>query len=75
MIAGQVSDYTSAGALLDDLPEAEWLLGKRGYDAEWFRDALQPKGIQPCTQISQQAGQVRQAPLPAPEPRPTHRPC
>jgi hypothetical protein len=34
--------------LLDDLPKAQWLLGDRGYDADWFRDALQAKGIQPC---------------------------
>ena len=30
MTAGQVSDYAGAAALLDD----------RGYDADWFRDAL-----------------------------------
>src|SRR3546814_12967703 len=39
MTAGQVSDYTGAAALLDDLPKAQWLLGDRGYDADWFRDA------------------------------------
>ena len=48
MTAGQVSDYTGAAALLDELPKAQWLLGDRGYDADWFRDALQAKGIQPC---------------------------
>jgi transposase len=48
MSAGQVSDYTGAAALLDDLPKAQWLLGDRGYDADWFRDALQAKGIEPC---------------------------
>ncbi|MEO9132752.1 MAG: IS5 family transposase [Sphingomonas sp.] len=48
MTAGQVSDYTGAAALLDDLPKAQWLLGDRGYDADWFRDALQEKGIKPC---------------------------
>jgi transposase len=48
MIAGQVSDYTGAAARLDDLPKAQWLLGDRGYDADWFRDALEAKGIQPC---------------------------
>ena len=48
MTAGQVSDYTGAAALLGDLPKAQWLLGDRGYDADWFRDALQAKGIQPC---------------------------
>ncbi|MBW6524631.1 IS5 family transposase [Sphingomonas sp. RHCKR47] len=48
MTAGPVSDYTGAAALLDDMPKAQWLLGDRGYDADWFRDALQAKGIQPC---------------------------
>ena len=46
--AGQVSDYTGAAALLDSLPRAQWLLGDRGYDADWFREALQAKGITPC---------------------------
>ena len=48
MTAGQISDYTGAAALLDDLPKAQWLLGDRGYDADWFRDALHGKGIKPC---------------------------
>ncbi|OCJ65305.1 transposase, partial [Agrobacterium tumefaciens] len=33
--------------LLDDLPKAHWMLADRGYDADWFRDALQQKGIKP----------------------------
>jgi len=48
MTAGQVSDYTVPAALLDALPKAQWLLGERSYDADWFRDALQEKGITPC---------------------------
>ena len=48
MTAGEVSDYTGAAALLDSRPKAEWLLADRGYDAEWFRDALRDKGIKPC---------------------------
>ena len=48
MTAGQVSDYTGAAALLDDLPKAQWLLGDRGYDADWFREALKDKGIRAC---------------------------
>ncbi len=48
MTAGQVSDYTGAAALLDDLPKAQWMLADRGYDADWYRDALQAKGIMPC---------------------------
>ena len=46
--AGQVSDYTGAAALLDERPKAKWLLADRGYDADWYRDALQAKGITPC---------------------------
>ncbi|WP_228391861.1 IS5 family transposase [Gluconobacter aidae] len=48
MTAGQISDYTGAAALLDSLPAAQWMLGDRGYDADWFRDALEEKGIKPC---------------------------
>ncbi|MCW0047832.1 IS5 family transposase [Brevundimonas sp. BT-123] len=48
MTAGQVSDYIGAAALVDSLPRAQWLLGDRGYDADWFRDALQARGIKPC---------------------------
>jgi len=48
MTAGQISDYTGAAALLDDLPKAQWLLGDRGYDADWFRDALSKKGSSPA---------------------------
>lgn len=40
MTASQVSDYTGAAALLDDMPAAQWLLGDRSDDADWFRDAL-----------------------------------
>ena len=47
MTAGQVSDYTGAAALLGSLPKADWLLADRGYDADWFRSALQDR-IRPC---------------------------
>jgi len=45
---GPVAMPVPLSALLDDLPKAQWLLGDRGYDADWFRDALEAKGIQPC---------------------------
>ncbi len=45
---GQVSDYKGAASLMDSLPEAEELLADRGYDADWFRDALLTRGITPC---------------------------
>ena len=48
MSAGQVSDYTGAAALLGSLPKAGWLLADRGYDADWFREALKDKGIKVC---------------------------
>ena len=46
--AGQVSDYTGAMALLNNLPDADWLLADRGYDADWFREAFSEKGTKPC---------------------------
>jgi putative transposase len=45
---GQVSDYKGAAQLLDSLPDAEELLADRGYDADWFRNALTDRGITPC---------------------------
>ncbi|RLK07380.1 IS4 family transposase [Ruegeria conchae] len=45
---GQVSDYTGVRALANSLPSADWLLGDRGYDADWFREALNDRGIRPC---------------------------
>ena len=38
--AGQVSDYIGARALVSSLPKVDWLLGDRGYGADWFREAL-----------------------------------
>ena len=46
--AGPVSDYTGAATMLSSLPKAEWMLADRGYDADWFRDALKDKGIKAC---------------------------
>lgn len=48
LTAGQVSDFKGAAELLDDLPEATELLADRGYDANWFREALKGKGITRC---------------------------
>jgi len=45
---GQMSDYKGAALMLDALPKARTLLGDRGYDADWFRNALAAKGIAPC---------------------------
>ena len=43
MTVGQVSEYMGAAALLQVLPNAEWLLEDGGYDAVWYREAL--KGV------------------------------
>lgn len=48
MTAGQRSDYTGARALLSDLPAATHILADRGYDANWFRNSLNERGISPC---------------------------
>ena len=46
--ARQASDYIGTRALLISLPNIEWLLGDRGFDADWFKDALKGKGIGGC---------------------------
>ena len=33
--------------MLDDLSKANSMLTDRGYDADWFRDALEKKGLRP----------------------------
>ena len=48
MTAGQVSNYTGARALVSSLPAADWLLGDREYDADWFHEGLVSMGITPC---------------------------
>lgn len=34
--------------MLDQFPSADWLVGDRGYDADWFRNTLKDKGIPAC---------------------------
>jgi transposase len=45
---GQMSDYKGAALMLHVLPKAKALLGDKGYDADWFRDALTERGITAC---------------------------
>jgi transposase len=45
---GQMSDHKGARLVLDALPPASALIADRGYDSDWFRDALTGKGIEPC---------------------------
>ena len=44
----QMSDYKGAALMLPALPKAEELLGDKGYDADWFRQALGERGITAC---------------------------
>ena len=48
LTAGQRSDYVGARALLDSLPAAKHMLADRGYDADWYREALENRGIESC---------------------------
>ena len=75
MTAGQVSDDTGAAALPDSLPAAEWMLADRDHDADWFRDALQDKGIRPLhprPEVARQGRPIRQAALSSPKPDRDH---
>ena len=45
---GQMSDYKGAALMLNVLPRAKELLGDKGYDADWFRQALTERGITAC---------------------------
>lgn len=45
---GQMSDYKGAALMIEALPPAKDMLADRGYDADWFRDALTARGITPC---------------------------
>ncbi len=56
--AGQVSDYIGARALQSGLPNVRWLLGNRGNDADWFREALHARGIRALRHVMFQAALV-----------------
>ena len=45
---GQASDFKGAAMLVDALPPAKAMIADRGYDADWFRDALASHGIAAC---------------------------
>ena len=45
---GQMSDYKGAALMMEALPPAKDMLADRGYDADWFRNALTARGITPC---------------------------
>ena len=45
---GEAHENRPADKLLSRLKSGTMLLADRGYDADWYRDALQAKGITPC---------------------------
>lgn len=45
---GQMSDFKGAALMIDAFPKVNSLLGDKGYDADWFRNALTKRGIAPC---------------------------
>jgi len=45
---GNMSDYRGARYFLPLLPKGSHFLGDRGYDADWLRDGLMLRGINPC---------------------------
>ena len=58
MSAGQVSDYTGAAVLIVSLPDADGLLADRGYNTDWFREALQTRGPRPASPAGSLAATV-----------------
>ena len=45
---GQMSDYKGAAFMFEAMPPAPVLLADRGYDADWFRQALAARGTSAC---------------------------
>ena len=45
---GQMSDYKGAALMLEALPKAKVLIGDRGYDADWLRQAIADRNIAAC---------------------------
>ena len=45
---GQMSDFGGAALMIDAFPKAKTLLGDKGYDADWFLEALADREIEAC---------------------------
>ena len=45
---GQMSDHKGAAMILTSLPNADELIGDKGYDSDAFRAELIERGITPC---------------------------
>jgi transposase len=57
---GQMSDYKGAALMLPVMPRAKELLADKGYDANWFREALANRKIAACMPSKSN----RKAPIP-----------
>jgi transposase len=56
---GQMSDYKGAALMMEAIPPAKAMLADRGYDADWFRDALTARGITPHASRRKPTGKFR----------------
>ncbi len=56
---GQMSDAKGALVLLAEMPPAKRLVGDKGYDADWRRDALKARAVRVC--IPARSGRTRPA--------------
>jgi transposase len=45
---GQMSDYKGAALMFDALPSAKAMIADKGYDADWFRQALAARKTIAC---------------------------
>ncbi len=45
---GQMSDHKGAAMIFPVLPDADAMIGDKGYDSDAFRAALIDRGINPC---------------------------
>jgi hypothetical protein len=50
-----MSDYKGAAKMINAFPMAKTLLADKGYDADWFRDALLPARSPPAFHLEQTA--------------------
>ncbi len=57
---GQMNDFKGAALMLPALPRAKELLADKGYDADWFREALANRKIAACIPSKSN----RKAPIP-----------
>ena len=57
---GQMSDFKGAALMLPAMPRANELLADKGYDADWFREALANHKIAACIPSKSN----RKAPIP-----------